>query len=373
MPDMPAGGETPPARGRGERSDLLDAVRGVAVCMILATHLWVPLPTDTVLWHIGPVVDRLMGLSWTGVDLFFILSGYLICGSLLDNRGSGSYFSVFYGRRTFRILPLYAIMLGLAAATGSLVYPLAHLTFTQNFAFSWARHWGPDSTGVTWSLAIEEQFYLILPFLVRFSAPRRLPYLFLAAIAVAPITRLSIMAWADNYYAAYLLMPCRMEGLFMGALLAWAIRDLDARAWLRAHRHWLDGALIALGLGYIFLLFYSPGLKTAPMWSVGYTWCACFYAVILTRLLLRPNWVAVSRFWRVVCWFGVRAYALYLFHVPLARVLDSWGLPVHGLANALLASIGIVAIAAVSWWMVEKPLLAFARHRFRYQPSRLTT
>ncbi len=155
MPDMPDGGEKPSARSRGERSDLLDAVRGVAVCMILATHFWVPLPTDTVLWHIGPVVDRLMGLSWTGVDLFFILSGYLICGSLLDNRGAGTYFSVFYGRRTFRILPLYAITLGLAAATGDLAYPLAHLTFTQNIVFAWARDWGPVSTGVTWSLAIE--------------------------------------------------------------------------------------------------------------------------------------------------------------------------------------------------------------------------
>ncbi len=137
------GGIQPPARGDDGRSDLLDAVRGVAVSMILITHLWAPLPTDTLLWHLGPWIDPFTGLTWTGVDLFFILSGYLICGSLLDNRTSGAYYTTFYGRRAFRILPLYIIFLAYAVAIGELVFPLAHFTFTQNIAFILGRsRWG---------------------------------------------------------------------------------------------------------------------------------------------------------------------------------------------------------------------------------------
>ncbi len=213
---------------------------------------------------------------------------------------------------------------------------------------------------------MEEQFYFILPLMIRYVDPKKLPYLFTAAIAAAPILRIAIMIWFDNISAAYCLMPCRMDGLFLGALLAWSVRHPHAQSWLRMHRDWLNRGLGVLGMGYLVLLMYWPEKEAAPMWSVGYTWCACLYALILTHFLLRPRWRATTFFARTICWIGVRAYAIYLFHVAIARVIEAQGFHKHGLVVAVLASIGTLALAALSWHTVEQPLLSLARKYFRY-------
>lgn len=154
----------------------LDGLRGIAILLVVGFHYFTcqVLPDD-------PLPFRFLGRAffqgWNGVDLFFVLSGFLIVGILLDARGSRNFFRVFYTRRACRILPLYYlivilfVLLGVTGLvkndwlfTGGL--PLwSYLTLTQNYLMH-AQGFGPNWLGVTWSLAIEEQFYLVIPLLV---------------------------------------------------------------------------------------------------------------------------------------------------------------------------------------------------------------
>src|SRR4051812_10334891 len=157
----------------------LDGLRAIAVLMVVSWHyIGIPDGQDYWLWktfHVGRF----------GVDLFFVLSGYLISNILLKHRESGSYFSSFYGRRALRIWPIYYLMC--AASLGGWLLGLSPTLFDtsgvpgwtylfglQNFGIAVARNNGVYWLGGTWSLAIEEQFYLLFPLIVRFVPPQRL-------------------------------------------------------------------------------------------------------------------------------------------------------------------------------------------------------
>ena len=168
------------------RIPVLDGIRGMAICLVLAWHSVSELQLPN-----HPRVTNIIGfgrLSWSGVDLFVVLSGFLIGGILLDAAGAQRYFGPFYIRRAHRILPLYAVALLLVFST---IYLCGHLkvvgtwtenripvwyypTFLQNFWM--ARHgtFGSSALGITWSLAVEEQFYLTLLLIIRYVFRSRL-------------------------------------------------------------------------------------------------------------------------------------------------------------------------------------------------------
>ena len=155
----------------------LDGIRGIAIGMVVLYHYFfltvVTIPGST--WAYVLAGGR---LAWTGVDLFFVLSGFLIGGILIDARESSNYFKVFYARRFYRILPLYAvwfvgvqlmvlaIRFGIATKSGwfleDRLLPYPYALFLQNFWMADANTVGGPTSGGTWSLAIEEQFYLTL-------------------------------------------------------------------------------------------------------------------------------------------------------------------------------------------------------------------
>ena len=169
--------------------------------------------------------------GWTGVDLFFILSGYLLGGILLDNRSSAGYFSTFYMRRAFRILPLYWLLLAISFADPiTCPYRWQYLTFTQNFAWASGDSAACGPTSLTWSLDVEEQFYLLLPLLIRFVPAPILPRIFLCLIGAAPICRAILVHFYGNALSAYALLPGRMDALFAGTLIAWIVRQPDLMA-----------------------------------------------------------------------------------------------------------------------------------------------
>src|SRR5882672_11423735 len=169
----------------------LDGLRGLAILLVLIWHFGcgtISAVGHRWLFYLGDAGS----LFWSGVDLFFVLSGFLIGGILLDARNSPNYFKAFYARRVCRIIPIYAVVVGafyLCMATGVpgriaesewLFGPTApwsaYATFTQNIGYATG---GPDVANwfrPTWSLAVEEQFYLILPAVVWFVSRRRLPY-----------------------------------------------------------------------------------------------------------------------------------------------------------------------------------------------------
>lgn len=193
----------------------LDGIRGIAILLVLIFHFGVS--------AVGPqsnsfvyLVGQSLILTWSGVDLFFVLSGFLIGGILLDNRLAPNYFKVFYIRPICRIFPVYYLWLALFAifayVLATLILPGAlrplyenplpfwsYATLTQNLAMAMAGRFGPQWLDATWSLAVEEQFYLTLPLIIRFVPQRRLPYLLITLIAATPILRTLVLYLSPNY------------------------------------------------------------------------------------------------------------------------------------------------------------------------------
>src|SRR6266436_21779 len=319
----------PPALNLSGRIPELDGIRGIAIGLVLIAHFFevVARPGSPLAYAFVP-----LRLTWTGVDLFFVLSGFLIGGILLDARPSSNYFRVFYTRRFFRIVPIYAVLLASVALAvyfsragfiakneqilvGALPWP-PFVLFLQNFTMSLRGSWGIFPLGVTWSLAVEEQFYLTLPLLVRFLDRRSLLRFMLFAIAGAPLLRAFFFHRNPaNFFAWYTLMPCRADSLLLGVLGAMVMREARLRDWLLEHRRLSSLVLGSLLAGAAFLGWRSPAPFGRLMATAGFTWLGLTYlAFFLYALLYRDSWISHCLRWNWLCGLGVIAYGTYLFH-----------------------------------------------------------
>jgi peptidoglycan/LPS O-acetylase OafA/YrhL len=193
----------------------------------------------------SPILGNYSG--WAGVDLFFVLSGFLIGGILLDSRSSPKYFRTFYIRCVHRILPIYYLwvtLFGIVGYAGARWHPevfvisvplAAYFLFLQNMIFTPLSTYSLFVIGATWSLAVEEQFYLIAPLVVRFLSVRSLTSALVACIAGAPILRGILFAyWSNGPWTNYCMMPCHADSLAMGMLAAVAWRS-PVKLWLAQH------------------------------------------------------------------------------------------------------------------------------------------
>jgi peptidoglycan/LPS O-acetylase OafA/YrhL len=360
----------------------LDGLRGVAIGMVVLYHAF--------LFHVVPRHGSLLAhaltpvrIGWSGVDLFFVLSGFLIGGILLDARDARNYFSTFYIRRFLRIVPIYYATL-LALGTLSIVaryhpgvpadwsmdgllslyvFPL----FMHNIWMAIYNTMGPGMLPVFWSLGVEEQFYLTLPLLVRFCTRRRLATIAVEAILLAPILRLVLYSfWPNHPLAWFVLMPCRADSLFFGVLAAVALRDVGAKAWLAAHRVLLRSLIVVFGLGLPFVTQTNMVANGLFMVSLMLSWIAAFYCLVLVYAITFPDSLpARSLRWPWLRWLGTIAYGMYLLHIMvLSFVVDYLGAALHlasPLAQFLAASLAIAvtwALSSVSWLCFEKPLVA---------------
>ncbi len=241
-----------PTLGDCNRIRELDGLRGVAIGMVVLFHFF----QNTMAFQPGSVfsyVQAGLRLSWTGVDLFFVLSGFLIGGILLDSRESTNYYSVFYKRRFFRIVPIYLVTLVLGAALVSLKLgptsgPLqwlttegapwyAYLTFTQNFWMAHAGSVGSNGLAMTWSLAVEEQFYLTVPLYIRALSRRWLARFLVIGICSAPLLRSLLLHFgSDSSIGIYTMMLCRADALLLGVLAAVLLRNERWKERIRERR-----------------------------------------------------------------------------------------------------------------------------------------
>jgi peptidoglycan/LPS O-acetylase OafA/YrhL len=283
----------------------LDGLRGVAILMVLVWHYFVAQFNSKSFPEFDFLLMTPLNLTWSGVDLFFVLSGFLIGGILIEQRTSPTYFKTFYLRRFCRILPAYYLVLVLLLVASALglthearfdwlfqkLHPLwSYVTFTQSFPMVSARNLGGSWLGPTWSLAVEEQFYLVLPLMVRLCTPRNVPYMLAVFILLAPVLRvLIIFVWPADMLANYILMPCRADSLLLGALCAWAWGVPAITECLKANTrgiHWVLGALFC---GVAVIGFGKQSQTSTFMWLFGYAWLAAFYLVVLLLCLVEKH------------------------------------------------------------------------------------
>jgi len=377
----------------GGRIPELDGLRGLAIAMILVTHYLLLIYSAP----FGSPVAHLLAmgrLGWTGVDLFFVLSGFLIGGILIDARDSSSYFRVFYTRRFFRIVPIYGLFLlanfsflvaihaGKAPVFSWLLrdeLPWApYALFLQNFWMAGRNTMGVASLGLTWSLAIEEQFYLTLPLLVRVLDPRRLLSVVVGGIVGAPLLRIALhLLWPEKLTCWFVLMPCRADALFFGVLGAIIFRKNECRSWLESHGSLQRLFLYVLLSGVAYLTLKVSDTGGFTMLAGGLTWMAVFYFSLLlyaltqknsmVNLLLRSKWLT---------WLGTIAYGVYLFHAGILILISHpfWPKPLltdkfSDLWVSVLALFITLLVCRFSWVYFEKPLVQLG-HRVKYDIPR---
>ena len=334
----------------------------------------------------APIKVLGLGLNsgWVGVQLFFVLSGFLISGILLDTREKPRYFTSFYARRTLRIFPLYYFVLAVAfvvlPAVGAMPSGMAATSSNQVWLWTYVVNWTePHGGGVTgfphfWSLAVEEQFYLFWPLLARFTVPSRLLTLSFVLATSSIVSRVLMLRFGATTEAVYHYTFCRMDALVLGAALAAAFRVPAWRAVLMARTR----LLFLSGVGLLALLFVATkGLPrtTLLMQTAGYTLLSIAFTLLVGAVVsdhVRGRGVlsrAFSGAWLRA--LGKYSYAIYVVHQPLNLFIGKPWLAAHGQQDpSVLVGLGYVVgvsaasfvMAALSFHGMEKHFLRLKRH-----------
>jgi peptidoglycan/LPS O-acetylase OafA/YrhL len=364
----------------------LDGLRGVAILLVLIHHFTLYRPTRGIDHWIAAVPVG----GWTGVEVFFVLSGFLITGILIDSRESTHYFKSFYARRSLRIFPLYYLVLFVALVLLPLS-PVLHTvivgpypnppswpywTYLTNFSVS-DRDLVHGWIDVAWSLAIEEQFYIVWALVVYFCPPKWLGWLCAAIIVSEPIARTIAREQNVPVLSVYVLTWFRLDGLATGALLAW----LSRRGGLERLSRAATPAFVCGLAGFVAIVRYGGDAWwwVAGMQQVGYSLVALMGAAMLIAAVCKPAdslWTrALSAGWLRA--FGKYSYCLYLTHLPVMRlmreyVFNPFDYPALMIAPWIgqaaffaVATIPSFALAWVSWRLFEEPILRL-KDKFPY-------
>lgn len=348
----------------------LDGIRGIAILMVVL--------------HNGETLESAAGVfarvllfvadhGWIGVQLFFVLSGFLITGILLDTRDAPNYYASFFARRTLRIFPLYYATLGFVlvvvpwiigrplAGTGDTVWLWLYLTNWVQWRASIV-----DALPHLWSLAVEEQFYLLWPLLLHRLSPRATVRLCLAIAVGGLVLRIVLTRAGVSAEALYMITVTRIDAMALGGAAAAWLRNRVAGSpepfWAR--KPLISAAVVALGAGAYTHGF--PRMSVAGQ-TVGYSALAVIFALAMLHGV-KPSGPRRSPLeWAWLRSVGRYSYAMYLFHMPLnLAVVDTarqWvpSLSTSGVACAvyvLLLTLATYGLAYVSYHLFERRFLA---------------
>jgi peptidoglycan/LPS O-acetylase OafA/YrhL len=351
----------------------LDSIRAVAILLVLIAH-WVP----------SEWMARLNTGS-LGVDMFFVLSGFLISWILLANReraekelsGKRTELKNFYIRRTLRIFPIYYLLifslLFFHDSTASVIdkaYPY-YLTYTTNFYFFSIRAWDP-ALGHLWSLAVEEQFYLIWPTLMLFVSRKYLKYVIYGFIIIGVSSQLFLRG---VFMIQYLTFSC-FDSFGLGALLAWYL-VYEPGSLGKFYKFLKIPALF--GLALFVTAFVQTKWPRFPMLRTGNSLIALF---ILTYIIYKER-TGNMKFGfilnsRVMIFIGKISYGIYLYHGVLPHYISLFakkffhvdvstlGTPVLFLINSSV----VLLVSWLSWKLIEKPILSLKKY-FEYDKNKV--
>jgi peptidoglycan/LPS O-acetylase OafA/YrhL len=333
----------------------LDGLRGVAALLVLIAHYFGYVPHGT----------KMVAFDWLGVDLFFVLSGFLIGSIILAEHAQPNFFASFYLRRAARIVPVYGIVCAAALALSHLLAghawsdqpysPIVYAGFVSNVALSFGGG-GGEWLRPTWTLAVEEQFYILLPLLIVVTPKRWLDPLLVVLWLGATVFRAAVVQ--DNVVAAFVLLPARMDLLLGGVLIARLRQEVDLSRFLGVLRIIPPIALMLCGTLYaaegLFIIF-SPALVSI---AGG--------AFILALAQGAPEGARLRM--PLLRYFGRISYTFYLVHIPVAGMLHGLILDarpdINGVAPVAVTVLSIavsIGLAAASWTWIERPILDYAR------------
>lgn len=337
----------------------LDGVRAIAALMVMFFHL--PLPVDLYPW-IG-FVKRISVFGQTGVDLFFILSGFLITRILLNAKSSENYFGSFYMRRALRIFPLYYLFLFIFYATyGTIVASreeavpissiLTYVFYAQNLQpFVSDQIVGPIHY---WSLAVEEHFYLFWPLLVRVCSVRNIKFIIGGCIIGAPLLRWYAVHTGNLDY--YHFTFTRIDSLAFGCLIATieAERGFEKTGFKSAISIFFVG-LILCGIAFVA----GGASESSTLAVMKFTFIGLVYGGGIFALLTLPqeNFVRRAMRWWPLCWIGGISYGLYVYHQWCYRVVDLSMPDLDWIVAIIMKFALALVVAAASFYFFEKQFL----------------
>jgi peptidoglycan/LPS O-acetylase OafA/YrhL len=384
-----------PAGHVEERLPPLDGIRGLAVLAVMISHFHGLQKFKDLMWTdriYGSIVDG----GWIGVDLFFVLSGFLITGILYDSKGGTRYFRSFYMRRVLRIFPLYYGFLFvvfvvaplLVAPRSDLQWLLDHQwwywLYIPNFLAAAFTDHIPAYTGHLWSLAIEEQFYICWPLVVFLCSRRTLIRLCVGVIVVSLLLRIGFRLEGAPRDWVYIVTPARLDGLASGALVTLLIRSADGRVlvakWAKPVAL-VCGALVAgIWINYGRLSWWNN-----PTGTVGLSLIALTFAGLVGMAVTRrpSDWLPSALSHPALVFFGKYSYAMYVFQNPVMFFFEETGFrpaqtfskvagsQLPGSLIQLAAGIAVTTVLALaSWHLYEKHFLKLKR-LFPYDRGRL--
>jgi peptidoglycan/LPS O-acetylase OafA/YrhL len=373
----------------GSHLAALDGVRGLAIVLVMFVHFVGDLTPHGGLER---AIVKVSNYGTWGVDLFFVLSGFLITGILWDSKASPRYFRDFYIRRTLRIFPLYYAVLAVLFVMLPLMpwsYPASlgesakHQawvwTYLTNFYVALQKRWALPYVSHFWSLAVEEHFYLVWPCIVLVSSRATLLRVCVFAVVLALALRLFMAQLGAGEVALLTVTPCRLDALCIGAFIAVAARPdgIDRLARIAKPALGVTGALVlTLSVWHAFVGIFD--VITLPTRGTA---MALFFGAVIVLAITADRGTMGSRFLssRVMRSLGKYSYGLYVFHGIVAYWVQErqqgaeWltarlgshllAMGVQALAGAALS----LLLAALSYEMFEKHLL---RLKDRWAPSR---
>ncbi len=356
---MPTTSETDSRKRLGYRP-ALDGLRGVAILLVVPFNL-----------HWG------VSAGYIGVDLFFVLSGFLITVLLLEERQSKGRISLrsFYVRRALRLLPALVLLLLFVVVVGTVAfapeiareYYVAALA-TLFFVANWVMALDPHGIGSfmrmlepAWSLGVEEQFYFVWPAVLSVLLCRgaRTPTLIavtLAGIVASAAWRATLSIEGAHPWRIYCGSDTRADALLIGCLVAVLVNRTRLNpSRLASWLPWVGAASLAF---FIVGGFTLPLDTSFTMQRGGFTVLAVVAAWLIFSVVMVPD-SALSRVlsvsWLVAV--GRVSYALYLWHVPIGAIVTSERVGVSGIALGLVQSIVLAAVVTASWYFIERPAL----------------